>query len=97
MRKLIDVNVLEADVEYWENHDDPKKPDYDKRDIEQVIGSQPIVDAVEVVRCKDCKWWKTNYMWNGSERKVCVIEAYEPMRNESDYCSRGERREDDGI
>lgn len=49
-------------------------------------------EAVEVVRCKDCKFWKTNYMWNGSERKVCVIEAYEPVRNEDDYCSKGERK-----
>lgn len=59
------------------------------------IDVQPTVDAVEVVRCKDCKWWKTNYMWNGSERKVCVIETYEPVRNEGDYCSRGERRENE--
>lgn len=56
------------------------------------IESAETVEAVEVVRCKDCKWWKTNYMWNGSERKVCVIEAYEPIRNEDDYCSRGERK-----
>lgn len=52
-------------------------------------------DLVDVVRCKDCKWWKTNHMWNGSERKVCVIEPYEPVRNEDDFCSRGERREDE--
>ena len=57
----------------------------------------PTVDAVEVVRCEDCKWWKTNYMWNGSERKVCVIEPYEPVRNKSDYCSKGERREDEVL
>lgn len=54
--------------------------------------AMPTVEAIEVVRCKDCKWWKTNYMWNGSERKVCVIEAYEPVRNDDDYCSKGERK-----
>ena len=46
--RLIDVDKLEADVEYWENHDDPKKPDYDARDIEQVIGFQPIVEAIPI-------------------------------------------------
>ena len=56
--------------------------------------AQATVDAVEVVRCKDCKWWKTKYMRLG-ERKVCVIEAYEPVRNEDEYCSWAERREDD--
>lgn len=55
----------------------------------------PTVDAVPVVRCKDCKWWKTNYSWNGKEHKVCVIEPYEPVRKPEDYCSRGERKDDD--
>ena len=55
--------------------------------------AQATVDAVEVVRCKDCKWWKTKNMRNG-ERKVCVIEAFEPVRNEDEYCSWAERRED---
>lgn len=53
----------------------------------------PTVDAEPVIRCKDCKWWKTKYMRNG-ERKVCVIEAYEPVRNEDEYCSWAERKED---
>lgn len=56
------------------------------------IENCPTVDAVEVVRCKECKWWKTNYLWNGTERKVCVIESYEPCRKPDDYCSRGERK-----
>ncbi len=51
------------------------------------------VDAVEVVRCRECEWYKTNYTWNGKERKVCGIEPFEPMREEEDYCSQGERRE----
>lgn len=51
----------------------------------------PTVDAVPVVRCKDCRWWKTNYTWNGKEVKVCVVEPYEPVRKGDDYCSRGER------
>ena len=59
-----------------------------------LINDAPAVDAVPVVRCKDCKWWKTKYMRNRSERKVCVIEAYEPVRNEDEYCSWAERRED---
>ena len=58
------------------------------------ISSLPTVDAVHVVRCKDCKWYKTNYSWNGTEHKVCVIEPYEPVRKECDFCSNAERRED---
>ena len=54
----------------------------------------PAIDAVPVVRCRDCKWWKTNYSWNGKEHKVCVIEPYEPVRKPDDYCSMGERKDD---
>lgn len=49
-------------------------------------------NVVEVVRCKDCKWYKTNYSWNGTEHKVCVRESYEPTRKAIDYCSHGERK-----
>ena len=49
----------------------------------------------ELVRCKDCKWFKTNYMWDGQERKVCGIEPYGSIREPDDYCSRGERKENE--
>ena len=52
-------------------------------------------DVVQVIRCKDCKWWKTNYSWNSGEHKVCVREAYEPSRQAEDFCSYGERRDED--
>ena len=45
---------------------------------EEALKALPSADVVEVVRCKDCKWYKTNYSWNGKEHKVCVIEPYEP-------------------
>ena len=47
-----------------------------------------------LVRCKACKWYKTNYSWNGKEHKVCVIEPYEPVRKDDDFCSRGEQKDD---
>lgn len=50
----------------------------------------------EIVRCKDCKWYKTNYSWDGKEHRVCVIEAYEPVRKADDFCSKAERRKDNG-
>lgn len=58
------------------------------------INTQPTANMVEVVRCKDCKWWKSIFSWNGKEHKVCVRESAEPPRESDDYCSYGERRED---
>lgn len=44
-------------------------------------------DAVEVVRCKNCRWYENDgYHTNCQIMRFCV-EA-------DDYCSRGERRED---
>ena len=45
------------------------------------IGEQPTVDAVPVVRCKDCKYWDCGDCY--------LLELSRP----DDYCSYGERRE----
>lgn len=45
--------------------------------VNDAILTAPTVDAVEVVRCKDCK-----------EYKYCFF-----LPNDDDYCSKGERKE----
>ena len=65
------------------------------------IDAQPTVDAVEVVRCKDCKWYEIEQLKrDGTDDKrykpsVCVIGAYAEPRKADWYCADGERREDD--
>lgn len=44
----------------------------------------PTVDAVEVVRCKDCQWWDGYGMCNKSMPL---------LRSGEEYCSRGERKD----
>lgn len=58
------------------------------------IDEQPTADVVEVVRCKECKWYKSIFSWNCKEHKVCVREPSEPPKEPNDYCSYGERIED---
>ena len=53
-----------------------------------VIDEVKAVDAVEVVRCKDCKHWTMGYCNN------FAYYDYEPTTNEDDFCSYGERRND---
>lgn len=55
------------------------------------IEDAPTVDAVEVVRCKDCKWYERKFPWNRHSYECSYLEA--PM-DDNDYCSLGERRED---
>ena len=56
--------------------------------IEQMIESAPTVDAVEVVRCKDCKYyWKNSVT---TDVPVCLASPKDDA-----FCSEGERREDE--
>lgn len=89
MSRYIDADAL---LEHLEK--DPLFPLVERHGISDVIKSFPTADVVEVIRCKDCRWWKSIYSWNGKEHKVCVREPYEPPREADDFCSYGERRED---
>lgn len=54
------------------------------------IRNQPTIDAVEVVRCKDCKYWQDNNVgYPHDECRWGNGETPDP----DDFCSYGERRE----
>ena len=54
-------------------------------DVRKSLQMTPTADVVEVVRCKDCKYF--------SEFQHCGVLCFcEP----NEYCSRGERRKEDG-
>ena len=48
-------------------------------------------DVVSVIRCKDCKWYKlsedTTFLFH-------VCRKFSGVKNEYDFCSRGERRKE---
>ena len=52
----------------------------------------PTVDALEVVRCKDCKWYEKGKSYTPYCNNVKnLFEEMEP----DDYCSYGKRREEE--
>lgn len=53
---------------------------------ELVIDEMPTIDAVQVVRCKDCKYYDGEYSYPMCWRWEETIEP-------EDYCSFGEKRE----
>ena len=59
--------------------------------IDSVVNEQPTVDAVEVVRCKDCKWWR-RYQ-NGYHMGKCIV--HDTRMAEKDFCSYGERKDNE--
>lgn len=52
--------------------------------IEKAINEAPTIDAVEVIRCKDCKHFDGSY-------PMCC--RFEEDVKPDDYCSFGEKRE----
>lgn len=57
-----------------------------------VVECAPIVDAVEVVRCKDCKHMK--YAIDKAKNGMCGVHSALIIMNGNDYCSYGERKEE---
>lgn len=51
-------------------------------------------DVVEVVRCKDCKWWEKGKDYT----PYCShpVDGLFIAENENNFCSYGERREENG-
>ena len=81
-KRLIDANAL---VEVIRKHGCLTA-------LVRFINNVPTVDAVEVVRCRDCK----HYMEHPrTKRMCCYVHLLTPhhMRND-DFCSYGERRTD---
>lgn len=53
------------------------------------ISEQPTVDAVPVIRCRDCKFLRfTGTVWKCQNRLVMML------CEQNDYCSRAERKEE---
>lgn len=95
MRKLIELGVaIDATicaVDEWDGGYDIER---EKR-IRDALMALPTVDAVPVVRCKDCKYWKTGEGVNRSKKvKFCTYNiGHHYARRDEDFCSRGERKE----
>ena len=60
--------------------------------LERLPSVQP-----ELIRCKDCKYWRegTVYTYCDKLYGMGVLDVYDYMTAEDDYCSRAERRTDE--
>ena len=98
--RLIDVDELKADYHMADDCKDCetgyRSCEYDriysKMDFCGWLDDAPTVDAVPVVRCKDCRYWKKSSLFSG--HMVCryVVDC-SVVRREDDFCSRGERKD----
>ena len=102
-KRLIDANAFIEDIKteitelFMNGLKGTPQPRDHLYDFVNRIGEQPTVDAVEVVRCKDCKWYKEGkYL---APNKFCYRlkersgEHIGYNYSDDDFCSYGERRE----
>ena len=60
----------------------------------KILQKAPTVDAVEVVRCKYCKWYVEDRAFPPfCDNPICGMQH----PNDKTFCSYGERREDDAA
>ncbi len=63
--------------------------------LKKKVEDAPTVDAVPVVRCKDCKWFADNNdgEWYGCQMFHVVLNIPEDAPKPNDFCSYGERKD----
>ena len=102
-KRLIDANAL-MKAHVWKCGGDPYDQYYmgyqDALDnVEVIIENQPTVDAVEVVRCKDCTFWTYEGIGSSTMKRFGSCAKWYPFGNEQhscyydDFCSYGERKD----
>ena len=65
--------------------------EYSESDIGYMIRKRPTVDAVEVLRCRDCKYLeKDDGLKYG---RMCLKLGNSSLCHDDDFCSYGERKE----
>jgi hypothetical protein len=81
--RLIDADALYDEIEY-----DALFSVQTAKDIVELIFSAPTVDAVEVVRCRECKY-SDQYTEN-----LVYCNEYQTVKEIDGFCNLGKRRGD---
>ena len=95
-KRLIDANTL---ISYMDECSKESRFRVYYGYAKSFIDDAPTVDAVEVVRCRDCKHWKPSGSKAGNSfsdmEYIGGCEFTNYCRRESDFCSYGERNDGD--
>ena len=91
--RLIDGDKLLEIYKKWIPQLLSKEDEGDRRGVEtciMVLEDMQTVDAVPVVRCRECKYRFKN---NGHDKSGCPIIDANIWMDDDDFCSHGERKE----
>ena len=85
MSDLISRSALLRMMSHW-------KPYMDMGLVRQAVKKVPAVDAVPVVRCRECKWFKPYQKPVEDFDGRCVVHMCET--DDEEFCSIGRRKDD---
>lgn len=83
--RLIDADKLKAHYSWWNE---------ERREVfDTIVDMQPTIDAVPVVRCKDCKH---GYLWTndgtGARGKCVFMVGNNQYVHAEEFCNLGKRK-----
>lgn len=91
--RLIDADELRAWLvkagRFLKLQDDKRTASHAIGKIIDHVDKTPAVDAVPVVRCRECRY----YAASGATTSFCIHPGGMKFTSDSDYCSRGQRRD----
>ena len=95
-QRLIDANEAYEIARTSGRHDDFGICMADLTSLKELFEDCTTVDAVEVVRCKDCEHWHEETAFCEKHSRFDSFGMDWNMFEDDDFCSYGERRTDNG-
>ena len=86
--RLIDADALIDFIDCGHLRN-PLESCFSERDVVDMLKARPTVDSVEVVRCRECKYYRPKVCSAGVD--VCVLN--DKSITMDDFCSCGERKD----
>ena len=86
--RYIDADKLKSEFDYKHIGMNKTTACVHHKNILEIINQQPTANVVNVVRCKDCKWFNPI---NNGDHGYCGTPFHGAEVYEDDYCSDGER------
>ena len=91
--RLVDADRA-ASIENLDQYSDLAAVLGDVQTVRDILADAPTIDAVPVVRCRECTHYKICDEWKNGKRMLCEIHHHSYLDHDGDnhFCSWGQRK-----
>lgn len=91
--RLIDADQASS-IENLDQYSDLAAALGDVQTVRDILSDAPTIDAVPVVRCRECTHYKICDEWKNGKRMLCEIHHHSYLDHDGDnhFCSWGQRK-----